>query len=337
MSIVTGLLVAYFSNWQLAHYSASHAGATGSGWFQWIAISEVWRPMLGVGVLPSVAFLVLLAFVPESPRWLARQGRIDEARTILSRVAGGDAERQTAEIEASLTGEEGSFAELLKPGLRMALLVAVMLSVFGQLSGVNIVVYYGPSILEAAGFGNIASLFGQVGIGLTNLVVTIIALLVVDRWGRRPLLIGGMAAVTVVLAIIGGLFLYGVSGVSISGNKVQVAGKISPSIAIAIAVMIGAYMACIAISICAVIWVLTPEVFPNHVRGRGVSVATFANWGTNCVGVYLFPWYVATFGMHTAFFTFAGICLVATLFFWRFVPETKGKSLEEIAKHWSRN
>ena len=242
-----------------------------------------------------------------------------------------------AEIEASLTSQEGSFAELLKPGLRMALLVAVMLSVFGQLSGVNIVVYYGPKILQAAGFDNIASLFGQVGIGLTNLVATIIALMVVDRWGRRPLLIGGMAAVTVILAIIGGLFLYGVSGVSISGDNVQVAGNIAPSIAIAIAVMIAACMAFLAISICAVIWVLTSEIFPNRVRGRGVSVATFANWGTNCVGVYLFPWYVTCFGMHAAFFTFAGICLVATWFFWQFVPETKGKSLEEIEKYWLKN
>ncbi len=290
--------------------------------------------MLGVGVLPSAAFLFLLVLVPESPRWLARQGRIDETRKILSRIAGRDADRQMAEIEASLTSEEASFAELLRLGLRMALLVAVMLSVFGQLSGVNIVVYYGPKILAAAGFGNIASLFGQVGIGLINLVVTIIALFIVNRWGRRPLLIGGMAVVTVILAIIGGLFLYGVSGVSIAGGEVQVTGEISRTVAIAIAAMIGAYMAFIAISICAVIWVLTSELFPNRVRGRGVSVATFANWGTNCVGVYLFPWYVTRFGMHAAFFTFAGICFVATLFFWRLVPETKGKSLEEIEKHW---
>ena len=139
------------------------------------------------------------------------------------------------------------------------------------------------------------------------------------------------------LGIIGGLFLCGVSGVSIAGGEVRVAGKISPSIAIAIAAMIAACMAFLAISICAVIWVPTSEVFPNRVRGRGVSVATFANWGTNCLGVFLFPWYVTRFGMHAAFFTFAGICLVATWFFWQFVPETKGKSLEEIEKHWLKN
>jgi SP family arabinose:H+ symporter-like MFS transporter len=336
LSIVIGILAAYFSNWQLTKLSAGDI-VPPSGWLHWVMVDEVWRAMLGVGVLPSAAFLILLVLVPESPRWLARAGRVNEARTILSRIAGRDADRQMAEIEQSLAREEGSFTELLKPGLRMALLVAVMLSVFGQLSGVNIVVYYGPSILKAAGFGDIASLFGQVGIGLINLVVTIVALLVVDNLGRRPLLVGGMAAVTVVLAIIGGLFLYGVSGVSISGDKIEVAGKISPSIAIAIAVMIGAYMAAIAISICAVIWVLTPEFFPNRVRGRGVSVATFANWGTNCIGVYLFPWFVARFGMHAAFFTSAGICLVATWFFWQFVPETKGKTLEEIEKHWLKH
>ena len=141
-----------------------------------------------------------------------------------------------------------------------------------------------------------------------------------------------MAVVTVVLAIIGGLFLVGVSGVSIAGGEVQLAESISRPIAVSIAVMIGAYMAFIAVSIFAVIWVLTPEIFPNRFRARGASIATFANWGTNCLGVYLFPWYVTRFGMHAAFFTFAGICLAATLFFQRFVPETKGRSLEEIEK-----
>ncbi len=155
-----------------------------------------------------------------------------------------------AEIEASFSAQEGTLAEMLKPGLRMALVVAVMLSVFGQLSGVNIVVYYGPKILEAAGFGGVAALLGQVGFGLINLVATIAALFVVDRWGRRPLLIGGMAVVTVVLAIIGGLFLVGVSGVSIAGGEVQLAESISRPIAVSIAVMIGAYMAFIAVSIC---------------------------------------------------------------------------------------
>ena len=210
-----------------------------------------------------------------------------------------------------------------------ALLVGVMLSVFGQLSGVNIVVYYGPKILKAAGYQDAAALLSQVGFGLINLVFTILALLVIDRWGRRPLLIGGMAVVTVALAVLGSLFLFGAQPGD-AGNAVVV----SKTVGLWIGLTICVYMACIALSICAVIWVLTPEIFPNRVRGRGASIATFANWSTNALSAQLFPWYSAHLGMQAAFFTAAAICAVATLFFWQYVPETKGKSLEEIEKSW---
>jgi len=135
--------------------------------------------------------------------------------------------------------------------------------------------------------------------------------------------------VTVALAIIGTLFLAGVQG---TGDTVVV----SKTVGFWIGISICAYMACIALSICAVIWVLTPEIFPNRVRGRAVSIATFANWTTNTASALLFPWYAAALGMHVSFLTAAGICLVATIFFWRFVPETKGRSLEEIEQSWSR-
>ena len=204
-----------------------------------------------------------------------------------------------------------------------------MLSVFGQLSGVNIVVYYGPKILKAAGYQDAAALLSQVGFGLINLVFTILALLVIDRWGRRPLLIGGMAVVTVALAVLGALFLFGAQSGD-AGNAVIV----SKTVGLWIGLTICVYMACIALSICAVIWVLTPEIFPNRIRGRAVSIATFANWSTNALSAQLFPWYSAHLGMQTAFFTAAAICTVATLFFWQYVPETKGKSLEEIEKSW---
>ena len=191
-------------------------------------------------------------------------------------------------------------------------MVGVGLSVFGQLTGVNAVIYYGPLILEQAGlqFGN--ALQFQIMLGFINLIFTVVAMLVIDKLGRRPLLIGGMMVVVVSLLLAGVLFS---------------AGKPDGTL---IVVVLGIYIAAIAFSICAVIWVLTPEVFPNAVRGRAMSLATFSNWLTNALAAYLFPWYVATFGMHSGFYTFAGICLVATLFFWKFVPETKGKSLEQI-------
>jgi SP family arabinose:H+ symporter-like MFS transporter len=137
----------------------------------------------------------------------------------------------------------------------------------------------------------------------------------VDRWGRRPLLVWGMAVVTLALAATAWLlFLEARAGWVVA--------------------LLCVYMGFVSVSICGVIWVLSPEIFPNRVRGRAMSIATFANWTTNMISAFLFPWYVDRFGIHTGFFTFAAICAVATVFFWRCVPETKGKSLEEIARHW---
>jgi len=194
----------------------------------------------------------------------------------------------------------------------------VGLSVFGQMTGVNIVIYYGPSILKQAGLEMGSALQYQVALGIVNLVFTLIALSVIDRLGRRPLLIGGMAAVVLTLGTAGVLFSL--------GN--------TPGLLLVL--VLGVYIASVALSICAVIWVLTPEIFPTRVRGKAMSIATLSNWGTNAMSAQLFPWYVATLGMHVGFFTFAGICLIATVFFWRFVPETKGKSLEDIERMWKQ-
>jgi SP family arabinose:H+ symporter-like MFS transporter len=221
--------------------------------------------------------------------------------------------------------------------LRVALLVGVGLAFFGQLTGVNIVVYYGPTVLGHAGFEKIGAFQFQVAFGLTNLVFTLIALALIDHLGRRPLLLSGMTVVVLALATTGVLFFYGdpqiVPNVETGRKTLALTNKaVGPWIAGVLAV----YMACVALSICAVIWVLTPEIFPNRVRGRAMSIATLTNWGTNAVSAFLFPWYVTAFGMHTGFLTFAAICLVGTVFFWRLVPETKGRSLEEIERMWQR-
>lgn len=331
LSIVLGILAAYLSNLWIVHYARANPGAfDGAGVIHLVFVGEVWRGMFGAEMLPALLFFLLLLFVPESPRWLVKSGAVEAGLDKLARISGADtARRELAEIQQSLAREEGSLAELFRPGLRLALLVGVMLSVFGQLSGVNIVVYYGPKILAAAGFAEVATLLGQVGFGLINLVFTILAMLFIDRLGRRPLLIGGMAVVSVSLAVIGALFL--------SGGAESALGEgaaIPRATGIWIGVMICIYIAAIAFSICAVIWVLTPEIFPNRVRGRAASLCTFANWSTNAFSAFAFPWYVASFGMHTGFFTSGLICLVATLFFWRFVPETTGRSLEEIENLW---
>ena len=329
LSIVAGILLSYLSNWLILRNAlGAESVDAAAGVMDWIFVSEYWRAMFGAETIPSALFLILLMFVPESPRYLIKTGRERDGLSILSRIGGMDvAKQQVAEITAALRQEAGTLRELLQPGLRMALLVGVMLSVFGQLSGVNIVVYYGPKILGAAGFEDLAALFGQVGVGIINLVFTIIALLLIDRWGRRPLLVGGMAVVTISLVVIGSLFLTGTESV----DGLPVVGR---STGIWIGVWLCVYMAAIAFSISAVIWVLTPEIFPNRVRGRAASIATFANWSTNAASAAIFPWYVAAFGMHVSFYTSGFICLIATIFFWKFVPETKGRTLEEIERGW---
>lgn len=331
LSIVTGILLSYLSNWLILRNAQSYAPeAVGEGLLHWTFVSEYWRGMFGTETIPALLFLVLLLFVPESPRWLFKAGREADGFDVLKRVSGTlTAQRESLEIKAALAQEEGSLRELFRPGLRTALMVGVMLSVFGQLSGVNIVVYYGPKILMTAGYEDLGALLSQVGFGVINLIFTILALLLIDRWGRRPLLIGGMAVVTLALLFIGSMFLAGVQGNE--GAEV-----VSKTVGLWIGIGLCVYMAAIAFSISAVIWVLTPEIFPNRVRGRAASIATFANWTTNSASAMIFPWYVALFGMHVSFFTSGVICLVATIFFWKFVPETKGQSLEEIEKYWRR-
>lgn len=319
LSIVIGILLAYFSNWALLGFSQGNIEAFGgTGVLHKIMVSEVWRGMFGSEMIPSGLFILLLFFIPESPRWLIKNGQTEKGYTILAKINGANiAKNELEEIKKTVTQVKGKIGELIKPGLRMALIVGVGLSVFGQFTGVNIIVYYGPTILEDAGFPLESALQFQVAIGIINLIFTIIALWKIDSWGRRPLLIWGMAAVFVSLIIIATLFSLGQSGIWI-------------------VIMLCVYMAALAFSINAVIWVLIGEIFPTRIRGRAMSIATFANWGINFLTAFLFPWYVDKIGVGAGFFTFAFMCLIATIFFYKYVPETKGKSLEEIEEHWER-
>ncbi len=318
LSIVIGILLAYFSNWVLLGFAQTNAMAFGgSGLLHKTMIAEVWRAMFGAEMLPAGLFLLLLFFIPESPRWLIKNNQHEHGHQVLTRISGPViAQAELTEIRETLDRIQGKLSELLKPGLRLALIVGVGLSVFGQFTGVNIVVYYGPAILEDAGFPLNNALQFQVAIGLINLIFTVIALWKIDSWGRRPLLLWGMSSVFVSLLIIAMQFTLG-----------QTSG-------IWIVIMLCIYMASLAISINAVIWVLTGEIFPNRLRGRAMSIATFANWATNFFTAFLFPWYVTKIGMGAGFFTFAAMCLLAIVFFYKYVPETKGKSLEEIEKYW---
>ncbi len=318
LAIVTGILLAYYSNWILLNFAGQNdIFFQGPAIIKKILVTEVWRGMFGVGMLPAGLFLLLLLFIPESPRWLIKNNQPEKGFSILVLISGekiaGD---ELSEIKKTVTHIRGKIIDLFKPGLRMALIIGVGLSVFGQLTGVNIVVYYGPTILEGAGFKLDSALQFQVAIGLINLIFTALALWKIDQWGRRPLLVGGMAVVCISLIVIALLFSLGAT----SG--------------LWILVMLCVYMASLALSINAVIWVLIGEIFPNKIRGRGMAIATFANWSINFITAFLFPWYVSQVGMNLGFFTFAGFCFCATIFFYFYVPETKGKSLEEIETLW---
>lgn len=318
LSIVIGILLAYYSNTLLLGFSMENTVTSdNTGVFHKIFVSDIWRGMFAAEMIPAVVFISLLLLIPESPRWLIKNGKLDKGYIILMKISGEvTAKIELTEIKETVNDVQGKLSDLFKPGLRLALIAGVGLSVFGQFTGVNILIYYGPTILENAGFKLDSSLQFQVAIGVINLVFTIIALWKIDSWGRRPLLIGGMIAVFISLLIIAILFTLDVT----SG--------------LWIVIMLGVYMASLAISINAVIWVLIGEIFPTRIRGRAMSIATFANWGINFLTAFIFPWYVAKIGMNAGFFTFAVMCLIATIFFYKYVPETKGKSLEEIEKYW---
>jgi len=318
LSIVIGILLAYLSNWLLVNFSESNPTAFPVvEILHQVFILEVWRGMFGSEIIPSGMFILLLFMIPETPRWLIKNNQTQKGFSILTRISGVViAENELQDIKSSVHQIKGKISDLFKPGLRLALIVGIGLSVFGQFTGVNIIVYYGPTILENAGFKLDSALQFQVAIGIINLLFTLIALWKIDSWGRRPLLIWGMASVFVSLLIITGLFYAD-----------QTSGML-------IVIMLCVYMASLAISINAVIWVLTGEIFPNKIRGRAMSIATFSNWSINFLTAFLFPWFVQQTSISVGFLTFAGFCLVATIFFYRFVPETKGKSLEEIERYW---
>lgn len=315
LAIVAGILLAYFSNWLLLQYAVSPNNIFSEGILRKIFNDEIWRGMFAAEMLPSGLFLTLLFFVPESPRWLIDKGFIEKGKTLLRKINNdfGDSEIQNRK---RLNEKKVGIKELFKPGLRRALIVGLGLSIFGQFTGVNIVIYYGPTILEGAGFALDSAVQFQVLIGIINLVFTIIALLKIDSWGRRPLLIGGMSAVFISLCGIGTLF------------ATQIFSGIWTVVLLCI------YIGSLALSINAVIWVLIGEIYPTHIRGRAMSIATFANWATNFTAAFIFPWYVSAVGMGAGFFTFAGFCLLGLIFFYRYIPETKGKSLEEIEGYW---
>lgn len=318
LAITIGIVAAYFSNSILLSLSQNGTALFGEGSFlHYIFIDEVWRGMFSTLLLPAFLFLFLLIFVPESPRWLIKKGREDKAKSILHRLfTPVAAEKEIKEVKASLSVEEGSLKQLLKPGMRVALMIGILLPFFSQISGINVIIYYGPKIFKEAGFALSDAFGSQVTIGVVNVLFTLVAIWKIDSFGRIPLLFWGVAGVAVSLIAIGIFFYLNILN------------------SVFLLILFLFFIACFAFSFGPVCWVIISEIFPTKIRGRAMSIATLSLWITNAVIGQLFPWMLENFKAYGTFWFFAATSIMAFLFIYKFIPETKNKSLEEIERQW---
>ena len=299
-NIVLGIMIAYLSNWLIG------AGAP-----------EAWRWMLGVEAFPALLFLILVYFVPESPRWLVlKKGDTDEALRILAIIDPSNAEKSLAEIEAGAgKKEKAGLKEFFSGRYRLPIMLAFLFAFFNQVSGINAVIYYAPRIFEASGMAVDAALLSSVGIGLTNLVFTMVGMALIDRMGRRFLMYVGSFGYIISLSMVAWLF-----GTDNLGD-----GNMLP-------LLLFVFIAAHAIGQGAVIWVFISEIFPNKVRSWGNSLGSSTHWVFAAVIAGNFPWFAGKFGQAPIFAFFAFMMVLQLIFVWRLMPETKGASLEDIEK-----
>ena len=324
LAVTVGFLGAYLVNYQLLAWAESGTQLS-VDWLNKVFITEVWRGMLGMETLPAILFFIIIFFIPESPRWLIVRGKDLKAVNILERIYNSitEAKSQLKETKSVLTSETRSeWSLLMKPGIFKAVIIGVCIAILGQFMGVNAVLYYGPSIFENAGLSGGDSLFYQVLVGLVNTLTTVLALVIIDKVGRKKLVYYGVSGMVVSLILIGLYFLFGGSlGVS----------------SLFLLVFFLFYVFCCAVSICAVVFVLLSEMYPTKVRGLAMSIAGFALWiGTYLIG-QLTPWMLQNLTPAGTFFLFALMCVPYMLIVWKLVPETTGKSLEEIERYWTRS
>jgi SP family arabinose:H+ symporter-like MFS transporter len=283
-------------------------------------IDRGWRYMLASGTLPAVLFFLLLLFVPESPRWLTVNGRKEEALDILTKVNGSElAPTVYKEILETVQNETGTLKELFKPGLRMAMLVGVFLAFFCQITGINSIIFYAPEIFKSAGFGAASAFLQTVIIGVVNTVFTFIAIWLIDKAGRRALLLWGVTGMIICLLAIGLCYHYHF----FSGPWLLIC--------------ILGYIASFASSLGAVPWVLISEIFPTKIRGVAMSFATVVLWVGVLLITQLTPVMLEKLGGARTFFLFMVNAVILLVFTWKKIPETRQRSLEEIEKSWTQH
>lgn len=310
MAIVTGIIVVYFVNYLIALQGDE-------SWIQMLG----WRYMFASEMLPATLFFFLLFTVPESPRWHAINGHDQAAKMTLSKLHGPeDAEVEFNEIKQSLTQHASS--KLFSFGI-FVLVIGILLSMFQQLIGINAVLYYAPEIFKDMGAGTSAAMLQTIIIGAVNVVFTLVAIFTVDKFGRKPLMVFGALGMCIAMMTLGFSFYFGNMGISVL-----------------IAML--AYVACFSLSWGPVCWVLLSEIFPNKIRSLAMSIAVAAQWITNYLVSWSFPlmnnntYLTEQFNHGFAYWIYGGMSLLAAFFVWKFVPETKGKSLEEMEQLWEK-
>ena len=373
LNIVIGISLAFFTN-----YLILQLGKSDADWALSLKFDEYnWRWMLGLETFPAVLYFVGLFFVPRSPRWCIMHGQMDEAKRVMARLSGEEkAEQELAKIRKALDAEKdkdaGKLMDLFKPAMRLVLSIGIVVAILQQITGINSVFFYAPMIFEQSGLGTDAAFVQAILVGLTNLVFTVLAILFIDKLGRKPLLSFGVAGIAISMAVLAYGFsqaTYSLSADAISGFSegisqtelvalqdviyesekeyhLAVEGAVGKEVfeeykteltngaiqmnAMLILMAILAFVASFAISIGPVMWVLFSELFPNKIRGIAISFVGVINSAVSFLVQWIFPWELETLGSATTFLIYGVFAALGLIFIIRVIPETKGKSLEEL-------
>lgn len=318
LAITLGILFSYLTNTGLLHYADSRVPGSDS-FLSFYFVDELWRGMLASEVVPALLFFVLLFLIPESPRWLLKKQRDADARVVLERINGIEAGRdEMNDIRKTLREEHGSFSQLLAPGIRIALIIGLALPFLSQLSGITTVMYYAPAIFEKAGLGANFAMGSAAVIGFFNTVFTLVAIWKIDKWGRKPLLIWGFAGLSVSLFLIG--ILFNQSG----GDTTYLLGAFI------------LYIAIFAATLGPGVWVVISEIYPTHIRGRAMSLGTLSLFVGSTFVTQTYPLLRESFGVGNTFILYGLVMLPAAFFVKKLLPETKGRTLEDIERFWKK-
>lgn len=313
LTIVLGILAAQVVNWLIAFNVPADATPLQllDSWYGQLA----WRWMFGAGTVPAVVFIVMMSLVPESPRWLAKAGRFEEAEAILSRFGGvGFARQEVANIRRTLAIDEIAkvhFHDLLAPDVRRVLVLGIGLAVLQQWCGINVIFNYAQEVFAAAGYDVSGIMQTIVLTGVVNMLFTLIAIFTVDRLGRRALMLMGAAGLALIYTVLGAAYYFESRGIHT-------------------VILIVAAIGCYAMSLAPVTWVVISEIFPNRIRGAAMSIAVLTLWIACTILTFTFPYLNYSLGSHGTFWLYAAICIAGFAFVWRRLPETKDKTLEQI-------